>query len=247
MAASAPATVTAVEHAFSDSRSLDLYLPQPASAVALPLLVFIHGGAWVSRSKAEFVHIGRTWASRGWPTAIIDYELSPEKHSDNIHPMHVRDCARAIAWYCHLNLSSGCGFFAYGSRLRLREDASYDRDRIVLVGHSAGAFMSALLAFDPTFLLHCGSASPESFLVGLVGLNGIYDVPLLSGNYPKYAEVRRDLWLPSLSTDGFQWFLEFAFGNDREFWRTSYPTAISSPACRTVPWLTVHSTEVRRR
>jgi hypothetical protein len=63
----------------------------------------------------------------------------------------------------------------------------------VLVGHSAGAFISALLAFDPTFLLQCGCPTTESFLVGCVGLNGIYDVPLLSANYPKYAEVRWEI------------------------------------------------------
>ena len=59
-------------------------------------------------------------------------------------------------------------------------------DRIVVGGHSAGAYLAAMLAFAPEFLKAAGD-KPEA-LCGFVGLEGIYDLQELATRFPSYRE-----------------------------------------------------------
>jgi acetyl esterase/lipase len=86
---------------------LDLYLPKTPDQPP-PLIVYIHGGAWVDRDKkgtsqflfssicsslnsecTDYEHLGRLWASQGVAVAVINYRLSPkEKNASPQHPIH---------------------------------------------------------------------------------------------------------------------------------------------------------------
>ncbi len=110
---------------------LDLYRPDGAASGPWPVLLFVHGGGWRRGDKAlpRFVETKVAhWAPRGWAFAAMNYRLWPEV--DVL--AQCDDVARALAWL--QREGSGLGL---------------DADRIVLLGHSAGAQLAALLAASP--------------------------------------------------------------------------------------------------
>jgi len=134
---------------------LDLYTPVAARADA-PVVVFFYGGSWRKGSKDMYPFVAEALTSLGAVVAVPDYRLSPAV----TFPAFVEDGAAAVA------------------ELRRRLP---DR-RIVLMGHSAGAHIAALLALDPSYLAREGV--PACSVSGLVGLSGPYDfLPLRLERY----------------------------------------------------------------
>jgi acetyl esterase/lipase len=133
-------------------QKLDIYGPRRRDAGAkLPLIVWFYGGSWNSGSKDDYAFAGRALASRGFLVAVPDYRLVPEVR----YPAFLQDSAAAVTF---LRGTFG-NIDRYGG----------DPNRIVLAGHSAGAYNAAMLALDPRWLGE-GSAAVK----GLVGLAGPY-------------------------------------------------------------------------
>lgn len=154
--AASPATTRVADIAFGDGprRRMDLYVPrQQASGAAVPLVVFWYGGGWVEGSKQDYRFVGAALASRGLVTVIPDYRLYPEVR----FPDFLRDAAAAVA---------------QAQREAPRHGA--DPARTVLGGHSAGAYIAAMLALQPRYLREAG-VDPAS-VVGFFGLAGPYAV-----------------------------------------------------------------------
>lgn len=156
------------EVAYSSSSNLqqryDIYSPAEAPKTLPPLLVFVHGGAWQTGDKSDYVSLGKTFAEQGIVTAVLNYRLAPLIR----HPGHAEDLAAALA--------------------QLANDAKgFDPKRIYVMGHSAGAHMCAYLAANPSLLLKAGMKQ-EDFPKGFIGLEGIYDVPNLVQKWPKYKD-----------------------------------------------------------
>ena len=127
---------------------LDLYLPDGAGA---PLLVFFYGGNWQGGSKDLYRFVGQAFASRGYVTAIPDYRVYPQV----LYPAFLEDGAAAVAW--------------------LGSDARTGGDRpVFLAGHSAGAYIAAMLALDPRWL-GAGAGAPCRRIAAVAGLAGPYD------------------------------------------------------------------------
>jgi acetyl esterase/lipase len=127
---------------------LDLYRPRQ-QAGPTPVLVFLYGGSWQSGTRQGYGFAGRALAARGFLVAVPDYRLVPDVRC----PGFLEDNAAAVRW--------------------LRANAARfggDADRIVLVGHSAGAYNAAMLALDPRWL-----GKDRSAVRGFVGLAGPYD------------------------------------------------------------------------
>ncbi len=156
--------LTYVEGSTDARQTLDLYLPAKG-ATAPPLVVFAHGGAWISGSKEGYgTNLGVGWAAQGLAVAIINYRLATS--SALAHPAAAEDLASALAW-----LVGNAG--KYG----------YDPKRIFVVGHSAGAHMAASVATNEKLL----GKIPKAFQpIGYVGLSGIYDIPNLLKKWPGY-------------------------------------------------------------
>jgi arylformamidase len=72
---------------------LDLYLA-PGAEQSAPVLVYLHGDYWRSRTSKEFGFVARGPASRGVATVVVNYALCPEVMVDEI----VRQVRAALVW-----------------------------------------------------------------------------------------------------------------------------------------------------
>ena len=122
-----------------------------------PLVVFVHGGGWsrgdkrMMQGSEKLAH----WRERGYAVASVNYRLVPEATVEQ----QAGDVAAAVA--CLKTHSAALGF---------------DRERIALVGHSAGAHLVALVGTDPAFLRSAGLTFAD--IDGIVPLDGAaYHVP----------------------------------------------------------------------
>lgn len=140
----------------SDPRqAVDIYTPTKPTGTPLPIIVFIYGGSWQSGSKDGYGFAARALAARGFVVAVPDYRLVPAVR----FPGFVEDCAAAVKWV-RANAARVGG----------------DPNRIVLMGHSAGAYNAAMLALDARYL-----GADHAAVRGLIGLAGPYDFLPLDG------------------------------------------------------------------
>ena len=117
-----------------------------------PVVVFLHGGGWVSGSKSQYRFVAEALTSRGYLVIVPAYRLYPATR----FPGFVEDAALAIAW----------------TRAHAEEFGG-DARRIFVMGHSAGAHIGALLNYDERYLQAVGG--DRSWLSGFIGLSGPYD------------------------------------------------------------------------
>lgn len=127
---------------------LDIYRPVHAGK-NLPVIVFFYGGAWDSGRRQDYAFVGQALAARGYLVIIPDYRLVPDVR----FPDFLRDCAEALHWTRH-------------NAARFGGDGA----RVVVAGHSAGAYNAAMLALDPHWL-----GDDHSVVRGLVALAGPFD------------------------------------------------------------------------
>lgn len=132
---------------------LDLYLP-PANMPRAPFtLVFVPGGCWGACGtypKEYYLFVGETFASQGYPVAILNYRQFPLFKFDAI----VSDVASAVSYLTEHGPSLGMP----GSDL-------------VLTGHSAGAHLAAMVALNERYL----TAETRAHLRGWIGFAGPYN------------------------------------------------------------------------
>ena len=117
----------------------DVYLPDAPPAPHAPVIVMVHGGAWMVGNKALPQVVGNKvarWVTRGAVVVSVGYRLVPQ-----VGPLdQADDVARALAKVQQLAPSWGA-----------------DPERVALMGHSAGAHLVALLAASPTLAQRAGA------------------------------------------------------------------------------------------
>jgi arylformamidase len=151
--------------------------------------VMVHGGGWVTGDKAAPGVVGAKavrWLERGFVFVSINYRFVPDvdvlAQADDVARALAVVQARAKAW-------------------------GGDPARIVLMGHSAGAHLAALVAADPARWRSTGLRP----WLGTVSLDsGAYDVVALMG--------RRHFAL-----------FDTAFGKDPAAWAAASPVAAIAP------------------
>lgn len=137
----------------SDPRQrFDVYRPWGSPPQPPPLLVFFYGGAWRSGNRADYGWLGQALASRGFLTVLPDHRLVPEVR----YPAFVEDGAAAVA-----------------KAREMAESLGGDPDRVLLAGHSSGAYVAAMLALQAKWLRAAG-AEPAA-VKAFVGLSGPFD------------------------------------------------------------------------
>lgn len=149
---------------------LDVYRPSEPGT-GRPVLLQVHGGAWMTGSKNDqgvplMLHMAR----RGWICVAINYPLSPRSR----WPEHIVAAKRALAW--------------------IREhiaDYGGDPSFIAATGGSAGGHLASLLALtpnDPTF--QPGFADSDTSVQACVPHYGVYDFAATSGSRTSAARMR---------------------------------------------------------
>ncbi|WP_180053181.1 alpha/beta hydrolase [Acinetobacter sp. YH12236] len=115
---------TQLAYGLKARQRFDLFLSHQPLAHR-PLIVFVHGGAWLHGDKKDYYFIGEAFAKEGYDVVVMNYHLAPE----HIFPIYINDL--------HLLLN----------HLQQHADQlNVSTENLVLMGHSAGAFnvMSAL-------------------------------------------------------------------------------------------------------
>jgi acetyl esterase/lipase len=142
---------------------LDVYRPRDVVARA-PVLLQIHGGAWVVGDKGgQGLPLMLHLAAEGWVCVANNYRLSPRA----TFPDHLIDCKRALAWV----------------REHIAEYGG-DPDFVVVTGGSAGGHLSSLVALtanDPAY--QPGFEAADTSVTACVPFYGVYDlVELFAAN-----------------------------------------------------------------
>jgi acetyl esterase/lipase len=146
---------------------LDVYRPS-VKAGPLPVIIFFYGGSWNSGDKSGYSWVAKALASRGFAVVIPDYRYASEAP----YPAFLEDSAAAVRWaVAHAAEFGG------------------DPKRLVLAGHSAGAYNAAMLAYDERWL-----GADRARVRGFMGLAGPYDfLPFDSDVARKVFGSARDL------------------------------------------------------
>ncbi len=126
----------------------------PAARADAPILIYIHGGYWIWKDKADFRFVAEGVVDAGATLVVINYALTPEHDMDEI----VREVRAAVAF-----TFKNAGGLIPG-----------DRNRLYLAGHSAGGHLTAIAAatdwpaFDPEL--------PPEIVAGGIAVSGLYDL-----------------------------------------------------------------------
>lgn len=160
--------------------SLDIYAPKTVKH--LPVMIMIHGGGWRNGDKSNRGFIENKvpfFNENGYIAVSINYRLSPAIK----HPAHIEDVAEAVAWI-DKNINK------YGG----------DKDKIFIMGHSAGAHLAALVAVDERRLkLHKLNLSA---IKGVILLDGAgYDVPTQMKGNEFFSGILGDMYENAFTND----------------------------------------------
>lgn len=136
---------------------LDLVVPAVPPAGPMPVLVHLHGGAWITGHKHQQARpLINHLAAHGWLVADVNYRLGPRDRM----PAMVTDALRALAWV-RANAAAHGG----------------DPARIAVTGGSAGGHLAAMVALahdDPA--LKPGFEEADCSVVAAVPLYGRFDM-----------------------------------------------------------------------
>ncbi|SEL13578.1 alpha/beta hydrolase [Parapedobacter koreensis] len=159
---------------------LDVYYP---SAIAnterqLPVIVWIHGGGWVSGRKEDIANYCKILAGKGYTTVSVDYSIAPEKQ----YPTPLKQINIALAY-----------MVANAKRLHI------DTTHFFLAGDSGGAHIAAqtgsiISNSDYARLLNIMPGIKLSQLSGLILYCGPYDAEHINLNGGFGSFLRSILW-----------------------------------------------------
>lgn len=136
--------------------TLDIYVPETASETPRPVIIHIHGGAWIiGHKKQQGQPLMQHLVSRGWIAVDINYRLGPVHRMDVV----ISDVLRAIAWV-KTNIAE------YGG----------DPNFVATTGGSAGGHLTALTALIPNNdAFKEGFADVDCSVDAAIPMYGVYD------------------------------------------------------------------------
>jgi acetyl esterase/lipase len=178
----APVTkdVEYVDDPISELQRLDVYAAETKGCA--PVVIWVHGGGWTIGDKRRVEHKAELFNGLGYALVSVNYRLSMPRGDPArpVHPAHADDVGAAVAWVEeHI------------------ADYGGDGRKILLLGHSAGGHLVALVGLDPRFVEDAGGEIDSIRCVVPNDSEG-YDIP-----------ARLALGVPRLTA-----LLENAFGAD---------------------------------
>jgi acetyl esterase/lipase len=143
-----------------ERQRLDVYAPRAADRA--PVVIFFYGGSWQRGERRDYRFVGDALAGRSMVVVVPDYRVYPEVR----YPAFIDDGALALDW-----VRENIG------------DFGGDPSTILLAGHSAGAYIAAMLGLER-----------NADVQGIIGLAGPYDfLPLTSDNLREIFSTADDL------------------------------------------------------
>ena len=162
------------------AQRLDVYVPARANG---SVILMVHGGGWSNGDKAAPSVVDNKvahWVAAGTIFLSIDYRMLP-----GTDPLHqADDVADALAW-----------------SQRHTRDWGGDPGKFVLMGHSAGAHLVALVAADP-LAAHAHGVRPWRGTIALDSAALDVEAIMTHPHLPLY---------------------DAAFGSDPAYWRAASP------------------------
>jgi acetyl esterase/lipase len=158
-----PAVKRDILFAVHDGVELLADLHYPRGLDKAPVLVAVHGGGWQIGDRSIYQHWGPHLASRGYAVFAIEYRLM--KPGSKTWPGAACDVKAAVQ-------------YVRANAVKL----GVDRDRIALIGDSAGAHLSALVALagDEPILSTQYREGPHGAVPcgvkAVIGFYGVYDM-----------------------------------------------------------------------
>jgi arylformamidase len=136
-------------------QTLDVF--SSVGAKGLPVVVWIHGGGWVTGDKTDVAIKPKAFVEKGFVFVSVNYRMLPEVDMETI----TSDVAKSVRWV-HDHISE------YGG----------DPKRLLIMGHSAGAQLAALICTDESYLKAEGLSL--AIVKASVPVDGdTYDIPLM--------------------------------------------------------------------
>jgi arylformamidase len=133
---------------------LDVYAPKRKD---LPIVFWIHGGGWQAGDKSDVQIKPQVFTEKGFVFVSINYRLLPAVDMATI----IRDVAKAARWV-HEHAAEFGG----------------DPKRLLVMGHSTGAQLAALICTDERYLKAEGV--PLADIKGCVPVDGdTFDIPAI--------------------------------------------------------------------
>ena len=133
--------------------TLDIYTHADWQAdTRRPVLIFFYGGGWSWGDKAYFKFVADSFVDKGYVVVIPNYTLYPTAK----YPEFVKDGAKSVAWV-HQNIAKHGG----------------DITNLFVTGHSAGAYIAAMVAFNDQYL--ATENQPTSIIKAMAGIAGPYN------------------------------------------------------------------------
>jgi len=134
-------------------QSLDVY--SPPDGKDHPVIVWIHGGGWSKGDKASLQQKPQAFVDKGFVLVSVNYRLVPAVTVKDL----MADLAQSVRW--------------------VRDHAAEHRgdpNSLIIMGHSAGAHLAALLCTDDRYLK--AADVPMTSLKGCVPFDvSAYDIP----------------------------------------------------------------------
>jgi acetyl esterase/lipase len=173
---------------------LDLYLPVDTAVEPRPVLLQVHGGAWMIGSKEQQAKpLMYHMSQRGWLCVSINYRLSPNA----AFPAHIIDVKKAIAWIRE-NIAQ------YGG----------DPNFIAITGGSAGGHLSSLAALTPNHEeWQPDFEEVDTSVQAALPFYGVYD-------FLDRTDIRTAMPLDKFLADRV---MQCTLEDNREFWDTASP------------------------
>lgn len=144
-----------VDYGEGAGETLDFFPPEGGDVNA-PAVLLIHGGYWQAMDKADNAFAARQLCAAGVGVAVVNHTLCPAASLEGI----VGEIQRAALWLW-----------------RAAPELRVDRERLFVVGHSAGGHLAAMMMCADWAALN-GDA-PEALFAGGVAVSGLFDLGAL--------------------------------------------------------------------
>lgn len=147
------ADVPYTENKAVKENQMDIYMPKKGSRS--PVIIWIHGGDWISGDKKDVDKRPEYFAAKGYIFIAVNYRLYPRAN----HATQIQDLANAIVWV-NENIIHYSG----------------DKDKVFLIGHETGANMAMMVMAQEKYLKNASGS--REMIKGVVTFEGEgFDIP----------------------------------------------------------------------